>query len=239
MKASQLIDWCKKHVGDGYVYGTVGQTCTVELLKDRQSQYGSSMGNGYYQLNGDYKKGRCAKWIGKWVADCSGLIKAGRRAIDGTWKDVSAQGTYDQCKKRGAISNVPLTPGCTVYMWSASKNRMGHVGMYIGNGQVVEARGADYGIVITKLSERAWTHWGLLDWLEYDLPADKGKAVTGQSSDAGDATNPKPEDDMTFEEAVDIVSKKSGINADYWKLRKNIEPNFTGLMIKIAKAWKG
>ena len=46
-------------------------------------------------------------------------------------------------------------------------------------------------------------------------------------------------EDMSFEEALKIVSDKSGVNYDYWKLRKDIEPNFKGLIIKIAKAFGG
>lgn len=39
--------------------------------------------------------------------------------------------------------------------------------MYIGNGDVIEARGHAYGVVKTKLKDRAWTSWGKLPDLEY------------------------------------------------------------------------
>lgn len=194
IKASQLTAWIKQHVGDGYVYGTIGQICTVDLLRQCQSQYGVQMGDGYYQRGSDYTKGRCARWLGKWVCDCSGLIKAARKALSGVWQDVSAQGTYDQCDKRGTISSMPLIPGYAVFIYSPDKKRMGHVGIYIGSGQVVEARGVDYGVGITRLADRAWTHWGQLKWLEHDIKADIGKAAAGKEADAGDATNRKPDD---------------------------------------------
>jgi cell wall-associated NlpC family hydrolase len=238
IKASQLIAWIKKHVGDGYVYGSIGQICSVNLLKNLQAQYGTSMGDGYYQKGGDFTKGRCGKWIGKWVCDCSGLIKVARKTLDGTWKDVSAQGTYDQCSMRGPISSMPLLPGCAVFMYNKEKGRMGHVGMYIGGDQVIEARGADYGVVITKLSTRSWGFWGQLEWLEYDIKADTGKPVVGTQSDAGDGTNPKADDPLTFKEAIDILSKKSSISSEYWKARENIDPNFAAHEIKIATAIK-
>lgn len=209
IKSSELIKWCKSKVGCGYVYGTAGEICTAALLKSLNSlwgpggKYDAKLGDGYYSLKGDYTKGRCAKWIGKWVTDCSGLIKAGRKALGGGYADVSAQGTYNQCTKRGVIKDMPLIPGCTVYMYSATKKRMGHVGIYIGNNLVVEARGADYGVVTTKLSDRAWTHWGLLDWLEYDLADENKKAVVGTQTDAGDSTNAKPDDTVTVKEFQD------------------------------------
>lgn len=220
IKASQLIAWIKQHVGDGYVYGTVGQICTVDLLKQCQSQYGAQMGDGYYCKGGDYTKGRCARWLGKWVCDCSGLIKAARKAVSGVWQDVSAQGTYDQCDTRGAIDSMPLIPGYAVFMYSPAKKRMGHVGVYAGNGQVVEARGADYGVVVTRLADRAWTHWGRLKWLEYDLGADRGKASAGKEADAGDATNQKPDD--AAPDAIDVTINNALIDgaitvSEYWE----------------------
>ena len=39
--------------------------------------------------------------------------------------------------------------------------------MYIGNGEVIEARGHRFGVVKTKLKERPWTEYGKLKWIEY------------------------------------------------------------------------
>lgn len=44
----------------------------------------------------------------------------------------------------------------------------GHVGIYIGNGKVIEARGHAYGVVETNLVGRGWTSWGQLDLLDYN-----------------------------------------------------------------------
>jgi len=230
--ASQVIDWCKKQVGTGYVYGLLDTTCTIDLLKAKEKQYGNLMGNGYYQLNGDYTKGKCAKWLNKLVYDCSGLIKSARKHLEGIYKDVSAQGTYDQCTKRGTIKSMPLVPGCTLYMYSPSKKRMGHVGIYIGNGKVIEARGVDYGTVITELSKRAWQYWGLLDWMEYDLPTEKGTSNidTDAKADSGDATTPKTDD--ISRDAIDItidnaILDKAITSSEYWEnvLRGKVQCN--------------
>ena len=238
VKASKLINWVIAQLGLAYVYATVGQVCTIPLLMKIQKQYGATMGEGYYQLKGDYTKGRCGKWLGKVAYDCSGLIKAGRKALSGIWRDVSAQGTYDQCIRRGPIKDMPLIPGCAVFMYSASKKRMGHVGLYIGNGFVVEARGVDYGVVKTKLSSRAWGYWGLLDWLEYDIKSEGGKALVGNQNDAGDATNPKPDDKLNFIECLEFIDSKIDIDLIYWKAKLNIDPYFDDLLLKIATAWK-
>ena len=44
---------------------------------------------------------------------------------------------------------------------------MGHVGVYIGNGEVVEAMGHGYGVVKTKVAGRGWAYWGMPDWISY------------------------------------------------------------------------
>ena len=55
---------------------------------------------------------------------------------------------------------MPDIPGVLVFM-------PGHVGVYVGNGKVIEARGHAYGVVETNLVGRGWKEWGKLDWIEY------------------------------------------------------------------------
>lgn len=73
-------------------------------------------------------------------------------------KDVS--GMKANCIETGNIKTLPELPGVLVFM-------NGHVGVYIGNGEVIEARGHLYGVVKTKIKDRPWTEWGKLRWLEY------------------------------------------------------------------------
>ncbi|MFA5714985.1 MAG: N-acetylmuramoyl-L-alanine amidase [Candidatus Paceibacterota bacterium] len=47
-----------------------------------------------------------------------------------------------------------------------------------------------------------------------------------------------PANEMTFEQAIDILSKKAGISPAYWKTKNNIDPYFAALMNKITTAWK-
>ncbi|MFA6848768.1 MAG: SH3 domain-containing protein, partial [Selenomonadaceae bacterium] len=65
-----------------------------------------------------------------------------------------------KCTEHGSISTMPDMPGVLVF----SK---GHVGVYIGDGYVVEARGFAYGVVKTSLRSRPWTSWGKCPWIEY------------------------------------------------------------------------
>ena len=237
IKASVFIKWLLSMLGLGYVYSATGQVCSTGMLKTAQATYGKTMGEGYFQKGGDYTKGRCARWLGKVCFDCSGLIKAARKTLSGIWQDLSAQGLYDQCTKRGVISVMPLAPGTLVFMYQTDKGRIVHVGMYIGNGDVIESRGVDYGVVKTKLSQRAWTHWGQIPWIELDIPDEKGKAVTGSEKDAGDNATSKADDTnkMDFNTAIERAAAKKGISKEYWLKRKDIDPYFDDLIIKLME----
>ena len=56
---------------------------------------------------------------------------------------------------------MPETPGLAVW-------RSGHIGVYVGDGEVIEAMGTAYGVVRTKLAERSWTAWLEIPYISYD-----------------------------------------------------------------------
>lgn len=151
-----LVEYCKLQLGKPYWYGTYGQTSSKSLYSYKKKQYPAQ-----YQWS-------CPKdHLGKRVHDCVGLIKGYLWSETPTSKptykssqDVSANGMYDVCKIKGKINTIPDEPGVLVFM-------DGHVGVYIGSGYVIEARGHKYGVVKTKLSERSWARWGKCPWIEY------------------------------------------------------------------------
>ena len=104
---------------------------------------------------------------GQRVHDCIGLIKGYLWSDTPTSmpkynssQDVSADGMLAKCKEKGHISTIPELPGVLVFSPQ-------HVGVYIGNGYVIEARGHAYGVVKTKLSSRGWKSWGKCPRIEY------------------------------------------------------------------------
>lgn len=155
-----LVEYAKIQLGRPYWYGTFGQTSTVKLYENRKKMYPKQ-----YQWD-------CpADQLGKRVHDCVGLIKGylWSEEPNSTPKynanqDVSANGMYNVCKERGAISTMPELPGVLVFM-------PGHVGVYIGNGYVIEARGHAYGVVKTKFEGRGWKNWGKCPWINYNTVA--------------------------------------------------------------------
>ena len=109
------------------------------------------------------------KWFGKRVVDCIGLIKSYAWYNDDTGEIVAGSNGFTDCgantiwnnvKEGGAISTMPDIPGLAVWM-------DGHIGVYVGNGEVVEAQGTAYGVVKTQLSGRGWTKWLKIPNIKY------------------------------------------------------------------------
>jgi hypothetical protein len=126
------------------------------------------------QYPAHYGKDRMSKYnsqIGQRVHDCVGLIKGylwsdtptSTPKYNGS-QDVSANGMIGKCEVWGYIDEIPEIPGLLV--WS-----QGHIGVYIGNGKVIEARGFNYGVVETDLDKRGWKKWGKCPWIEYEATA--------------------------------------------------------------------
>lgn len=154
-----LVDYCKAQLGKPYWYGTFGNLATKSLLASKVKQY-----------PGHYTDDRMPKYnaqIGQRVHDCVGLIKGYLWSETPTStpkynssQDVSANGMLGKCKEQGKISTLPEIPGVLVFS-------SGHVGVYIGNGRVIEARGFNYGVVETDVKTRGWVNWGKCPWIDY------------------------------------------------------------------------
>lgn len=161
MKNAQgLVEYAKAQLGLPYWYGTYGQTASAALYTAKKKQYPK-----YYAPWNDF-----STQYGKRVHDCVGLIKGYLWSSNVTAKpkyngsqDVSANRMKSKCKEKGPINNMPDIPGVLVFM-------PGHVGVYIGDGYVIEARGHQYGVVKTKLTERPWKEWGKCPFIEYQEP---------------------------------------------------------------------
>lgn len=150
--AAQLIEGCKKRLGWGYVLGGQGELYSEDVGKRFFERYNEKPLSYYIK--------ECAKWFGKHVVDCSGLIIEAFRDYLPSYGDMTANGLYDRCFERGAIGTIPEVPGVCVW-----KN--GHIGIYIGGGKVIESRGKAYGVVETVLNARDFTNWGKLRDVDY------------------------------------------------------------------------
>ena len=182
-----LVEYCKAQLGKPYWYGTFGQIATENLLRQKSAQYPTQ-----------YKWTDFIEQYGQRVHDCVGLIKGylwsenlNSTPIYNSKQDKDVNGMKANCVETGNIKSIPELPGVLVFM-------EGHVGIYIGNGKVIEARGHAYGVVETNLVGRGWTKWGKLDWITY----------------VGD-------EEMTEEDAKKIIQQKTGFddNTMFWLSR--------------------
>ena len=173
-----LVAFCEKMIGRPYWYGCVVYKCTQSLLERKAKQYPSHYSSSRMPK---YKKKIAEKEV---CMDCVGLIKgfmwtnggvgvAEAIGKDSVFKnsyqsngcpDTSANGMLSYCKSKkmanGKMSTMPETIGLGVF-------KSGHVGVYIGNGYVIEAKGFNYGVVKSKLKDTPWTDWAVFPFLSY------------------------------------------------------------------------
>lgn len=171
MKTSEgLVAWAKQAYEDGWVYwyGTCGYECTTGLLNRKTNQYPD-----HYTSNrrAAYEKHIAA---GKVCGDCIGLFKSyawdkdddidTRESSYGSngQPDKGAKQALNACKVKGKIDTIPEIPGLAV--WTKTG---GHIGLYVGNGEVIELRGYGKNIQWNKLRDRAFTTWGLYPYTQY------------------------------------------------------------------------
>ena len=235
--AKGLVEHCKAQLGMFYWYGTFGQVATLDLLKEKQKQYPSQFSSQRYEYarNNHINKN-------KRVYDCTGLIESywmqpspAAKPVYSKAHDKSADGFYCLCVQRGRISGLPETAGILVFVENAkTPGKMDHVGVYLGGGQVIEARGFYYGVVKTSLSSRPWSHWGRLpeSWLSYE---------------SGDALGPG----ARVRVSLDAATYYPGLNMPKWVrgkvftvekiLDKNGNPIYRGgkrcVLLKEIQTW--
>ena len=150
----------------GYIINTAGEIWTREKQNAATDSMAVKYGN---------------KWIGRRVADCSGLFywafkQLGRNIYHGSntiWrKHLSQKGRLIKGQRS---DGQPIVPGTAVFKLQNGDDYY-HIGLYVGDGSVIEAKGTRYGVVTSKLSE--WSHWGLLKDVDYTQTQMEGAAST-------------------------------------------------------------
>lgn len=157
----------------GYILGTWHTKWTQSLQNQKVNyminKYGSSWKTSESAKKDDYYYGALygAKWIGQWVTDCSGLFYWAFKELGGYMYHGSNTMWNKYCNKQGKLSNgkrtdgQELKPGTAVFVLKNGSNRS-HVGLYIGNGTVIEASGTQSGVITTKITNTKWCEWGEL-----------------------------------------------------------------------------
>ena len=155
-----------------YMWGGIYRPITKNYIQQFYKIYGTSQ----------YSAARIAKlrtYIGKgyYGIDCVGLVKSyywSGKADGGTgspnygkagYPDVNANGMFAAAKVKGTIDTLPEVKGLVLY----SKTHP-HVGVYIGNGYVIESTLSVRGDGVTKAKVSdwsGWTHWFECPYITY------------------------------------------------------------------------
>lgn len=159
----QFIEYLKNQLGCIYVWGGQGETdITEEWIKRREtSAANASRAIALWKKRVAEGKSYIAAF------DCSGLIVYFLLNNGLLKSDASSRGLYEMCKK--LKTREELLPGDFVFRHSGLK--IHHVGVYIGDGQVIEAKGRDYGVVqqfIDQSGKGYWNRYGRFEPLFKD-----------------------------------------------------------------------
>ena len=171
IQASDLITKFYQALNEkwGYIWGTAGSSWTAEKQASLEAKYYNNP-DKYSDLRMSAEYG--SKWIGRTVSDCSGLfswafVKLGSSILHGSnsiWnKYCSAKGELVKGKRD---DGQPLKPGTAVFLHDTSTDIRGHIGLYVGNGEVIEAASTQKGVIKSKISR--WVEWGELKDVIYN-----------------------------------------------------------------------
>ena len=130
------------------------------------------------------------------VWDCNGLAEGIYKDFSGV--DINTQARYNYAnwctqKGTGTIPKNMRVPGAAVFIYSSSSGYITHVG-YLwkpidagnpsGDWYVIEARGVMYGVVCTRLGDRSWNRWGLMEkYFDYSaVTSSSGSTSSGSTT---------------------------------------------------------
>ena len=161
----------------GYIWGTAG----VMWTESRQAALNKTTDSNR-EMGRKYGK----KWIGRMVADCSGLFSWAFKLLESYMYHGSNTMWNKYCVKKGELKNgvrddgEELKPGTAVFTHNKKTDVRGHVGLYIGNGMVIEAEGTLKGVIKSKITASKWVEWGELKYVDY---SDNSVVITNPIKD--------------------------------------------------------
>ncbi|MGV2802183.1 SH3 domain-containing protein [Clostridium perfringens] len=123
-KYEQVLSIMKSQIGSPYIYGGAGETLTSSLLSSLRKTFPDHAARGFYDIPSNYLNGNYRAF------DCSGLMQWSFRQAGISL----GRTTWDQINNGYEVSPSNAKPGDLLFF-----SNLGHVGMYIGDGQWIEA----------------------------------------------------------------------------------------------------
>lgn len=181
INAGDLIGKFREALADhwGYIWGAAGIMWTSAKQKQKVNYMVSQYGNGW-KSDSAAKKNRYygsayygGQWVGHMVADCSGLFAWAFKQLGGSIAHGSNSIFDRYCSSKGKLSGGKRTdgnalrPGTAVFTGTDSQKP--HIGLYVGDGKVIEASGAKVGVIESKITDSKWKYWGELKGVNYSV----------------------------------------------------------------------
>lgn len=148
----------------GYIWATAGETWTAarQAALEKTTDADRASGRKYG-----------SKWIGHRVWDCSGMFSWAFNQLGGYMYHGSNTMWDKYCTSKGELKagkrtdGKELKPGTAVFTYNKDKKKRGHVGLYIGDGWVIEAAGTQSGVIKSRVTLSKWVEWGELKGVNY------------------------------------------------------------------------
>ena len=149
LPGSPSAAFARSKIGQGYIYGARGQTCSAAFRRQQARQYPDQAQN--ILVTG-------AKWDGRPVWDCAQLTRFAAKAAGVELPSgATSQWRKGPWKRKGTIDTLP--EGEVVYLYRQKGTIMQHTGLALGDETCVHARGTAYGVVHQPVRDYPWTHW--------------------------------------------------------------------------------
>ena len=159
VNVADLIKHCMRFYeeGWGYIYGAYGQIWTQAAQNRATDEQIKKYGQ---------------QWVGKHVIDCSGvwwlaMKELGSYMFHGSntmWNKYAVD--KGRLSKGKRTDGRELKPGTAIFT-GVNDGDHNHVGIYIGDGKVLEAGGTQKGVILTNVTLSKWTCWGEMKYVDY------------------------------------------------------------------------
>lgn len=178
-KEQLIVKTAEAELGWPYVWGAVGAVCSPEKRK-----YYAGRGScpedeskviisGCQALNGSGKYcGGCKFYPDNMrvlIDDCQGFAKQVMSRVGISLAGggcTSMWNNNNNWSSKGAIDKIP-NQVCLAFQWNTKKQNMQHVGIYIGDGNIIECSGT---VKRSTTAKKAWTHFAVPKGLGGDTP---------------------------------------------------------------------
>lgn len=156
----------------GYIWGTAGIMWTEAEQKKKVNHMIALYGNGWKDSEAAKKDNYYGaslyggKWVGRMVADCSGLFTWAFRELGSSIYHGSNTIWDRYCANQGKLKHGKRTDGLELRSGTAvfvnHDDRRTHIGLYVGGGKVIEASGTTTGVITSDITNKKWSEWGEL-----------------------------------------------------------------------------